>query len=400
MSSFTRNVPILAFSQAMAMSGASLIVATAALVGLNLAEDKALSTLPLAAQFIAVMLTSIPAAMLMKRIGRKASFLFASLFGFSGASIATYSIIEHDFVGFIIGVSLIGVFNGFANYYRFTAADAVDVSHKSRAISYVLAGGVVAAIIGPNLANYTREVIDGAYFAGSYAALIVLYILSVSVISFLKLPEPASEANCEPVARSLKEIIKQPVWVVAVLCGMLGYGVMAFVMTATPLAMKHHAHEFSDTSFVIQWHVLAMFAPSFITGSIIRRLGELPVMMLGVLMGVACVFINLVGTTVPHFWLALVLLGLSWNFLFVGATSLLTQTYHAVERFKVQALNDFIIFTCVAAASLSAGYLQFNFGWRMVNIGVLPLLAVMFTGILMLGYRQKKKEELLAKAQM
>lgn len=382
------------------MSAGSLIVATAALVGLNLAEDKSLSTLPLAVQFIAVMLTSIPAAMLMKRIGRKASFLFSSLFGFSGASIATYSIIEHDFLGFIIGVSLIGVFNGFANYYRFTAADSVDVSHKSRAISYVLAGGVVAAIIGPNLANYTKDTIEGAYFAGSYAALIVLYLLSVSVISFLKLPEPATELSCDQEARPLKEIIKQPVWMVAVLCGMLGYGVMAFVMTATPLAMKHHAHAFSDTSFVIQWHVLAMFAPSFITGSIIRRLGELPVMMLGVVMGVACVFINLVGTTVPHFWLALVLLGLSWNFLFVGATSLLTQTYHAAERFKVQALNDFIIFTCVAVASLSAGYLQFNFGWRMVNIGVLPLLAVMFVAILILGYMQRKNEKILLKAQM
>jgi len=391
MNSFTRNVPLLAFCQAMAMSGASLIIASAALVGLQLADDKSLSTLPLAAQFIAVMLTSIPAAMLMKKIGRKASFLFATLFGFSGAVVATWSIVEHEFYGFMLGVSLIGVFNGFANYYRFTAADSVDLAHKSRAISLVLAGGVIAAIVGPNLANYTKEFIENAYFAGSYAALIVLYVFSISALSFLKLPEAQTEETVDKLSRPLKEIIKQPAWVVAVICGMLGYGVMSFVMTATPLAMKHHAHGFSDTSFVIQWHVLAMFAPSFFTGSFIRKAGELPVMFVGGVLGLVCVLVNLMGATVTHFWVALVLLGLSWNFLFVGATSLLTQTYHAAERFKVQALNDFIIFTTVALASLSAGYLQYHFGWRSVNIGVLPLLCVILVSIVFLGLWQKNR---------
>lgn len=373
------------------MSGASLIIASAALVGLQLAEDKSLSTLPLAVHFIAIMLASIPAAMLMKRIGRKASFLFATLFGFSGAAIATWSIVENEFYGFMLGVFLIGVFNGFANYYRFTAADSVDLSHKSRAISFVLAGGVIAAIVGPNLANYTKEFIENAYFAGSYAALIVLYILSLIAISFLKLPDTQTEQTVEKVSRPLKEIVKQPAWQVAVICGMLGYGVMSFVMTATPLAMKHHAHGFSDTSFVIQWHVLAMFAPSFFTGSFIRKAGELPVMFLGGVLGFVCVFVNLMGTSVTHFWVALVLLGLSWNFLFVGATSLLTQTYHAAERFKVQALNDFIIFTSVALASLSAGYLQYHFGWRSVNVGVLPLLTIILLSVLYLGGWQKKQ---------
>lgn len=392
MSSFTRNVPLLAFCQAMAMSGASLIMASAALVGLQLADDKSLSTLPLAAHFIAVMLTSIPAAMLMKKIGRKASFLFATLFGFSGAVVSTWSIVEHEFYGFMLGVSLIGVFNGFANYYRFTAADSVDLAHKSRAISLVLAGGVIAAIVGPNLANYTKEYIENAYFAGSYAALLVLYVLSISALSFLKLPAVKTEEILDKTSRPLKEIVKQPTWIVAVVCGMLGYGVMSFIMTATPLAMKHHAHGFSDTSFVIQWHVLAMFAPSFFTGSFIRKIGELPIMFLGGVLGLICVFVNLLGTTVAHFWVSLVLLGLSWNFLFVGATSLLTQTYHAVERFKVQAINDFIIFTTVAIASLSAGYLQFYFGWRSVNVGVLPLLCVILLSILLLAYRQRKQE--------
>jgi len=373
------------------MSGASLIVATAALVGLQLAEDKSLSTLPLAAQFIAVMLTSIPAAMLMKRIGRKESFILATAFGFAGAAVSTWSIIESEFTGFIIGVCLIGVFNGFANYYRFTAADSVGQGHKSRAISFVLAGGVIAAIVGPNLANYTKEVIESAYFAGSYAALSVLYVFSLSALVFLKLPSIHTHGRVERKQRPLREIIRQPAWGVAVICGMLGYGVMAFVMTATPLAMKHHAHGFADTSFVIQWHVLAMFAPSFVTGSIIRRLGELQVMFIGGMLGFACVAINLAGSSIMHFWVALVLLGLSWNFLFVGATSLLTRTYHSSERFKVQALNDFIIFTTVALASLSAGYLQFHFGWRSVNVGVLPLLAIISISIFLLAAWQKKQ---------
>jgi len=389
MSSFSRNIPVLAFCQAMAMSGASLLIASSALVGYELAEDKSLSTIPLAAMFIAIMLTSIPAAMLMNRIGRKASFLFSTLFAISGAIIATYSILQHEFIGFTIGVVLIGMFNSFANYFRFAAADAVTKDFKSKAISYVLAGGVIAAVVGPNLANYTRDSLGDVAFAGSYASLLGLYFLAIIGLSLLKLPDHRGEEYTEE-KRSLKEIVKQPIWIVAVICGMLGYGVMSFVMTATPLAMQHHAHDFSETSFVIQWHVLAMFTPSFFTGTLIQKVGELKVMFVGALLGFLCVIINLNGTTIWHFWLALVLLGLSWNFLFVGATTLLTQTYRPVERFKVQALNDFIIFTTVAMASLSAGYLQHHFGWRVVNVGVLPLLGVIVFSILFLGIWKKR----------
>jgi len=389
MSSFTRNVPLLAFAQAMAMSGASLLIASAALVGFQLAEDKSLSTMPLAIHFIAVMLTSIPAAMLMNRIGRKAAFLFASVFAVSGACLSCYSILQHSFSGFAAGAGLLGVFNGFANYFRFAAADAVDDKHKSRAISFVLAGGVIAAVIGPNLANYTRESFFDVAFAGSYISLLGLYFLAILAMGLLKLP--SHKNNIEDISRPLSEIIRQPAWVVAVICGMLGYGIMSFVMTATPLAMKHHAHGFPDTSFVIQWHVLAMFAPSFVTGSIIQKTSELKVMFIGGLLGIACVLINLNGTSLTHFWIALVLLGISWNFLFVGATTLLTHTYAPAERFKVQAVNDFIIFSTVALASLSAGYLQYHFGWRAVNVGVLPLLAIVLVSIVFLTYQQAKK---------
>jgi len=395
MSAFSRNIPVLAFCQAMAMSGASLLIASSALVGYELAEDKSLSTLPLAVMFIAVMLTSIPAAMLMNRIGRKAGFLVSTLFAISGALISTYSIMHREFVGFIIGVALIGMFNGFANYFRFAAADAVGENLKSKAISYVLVGGVLAAVIGPNLANYTRDSLGDVAFAGSYASLLGLYFLAIVGLSFLKLTDHRDEKFADE-KRSLKEIASQPMWVVAVICGMLGYGVMSFVMTATPLAMQHNMHDFSETSFVIQWHVLAMFLPSFFTGALIQKAGELKVMFVGALLGIVCVLVNLNGTTLLHFWIALAMLGLSWNFLFVGATTLLTHTYNPAERFKVQAVNDFIIFTTVAMASLSAGYLQHHFGWRMVNVSVLPLLGVVLVSIVFLGVWQKRNVVLVA----
>ncbi len=384
MNSYKRNVPILAISQALMMSSMGLIITTVALVGTILATDKSLATLPLAILFFAVMFTSIPAAILMKKIGRKKAFMFATLFGVAGGSVATYAIIKNEFWLFVISTGLIGIFNGFGNYFRFTAADSVEPDKKSRAISYVLLGGVVAAFVGPNLANYTHTSIATAIFAGSYISIIVIYILIFFTLSFLKLPDTKAsleqEASLE--VRSLWVIASQPKFIIGLICGMLGYGVMSFVMTATPLAMHSHAHTFSDTSFVIQWHTLGMFAPSFFTGHLIRRFGIYNILFMGVLFGIACVVINLNGNSVNHYWPALFLLGLSWNFLFIGATTLITETYNAAERSKTQALNDFIIFTTVAFSSLSAGMLQHNFGWKIVNLGVIPLLVIILLSII------------------
>lgn len=387
MTAFTRNVPLLATCQALMMSGNSLLITTSALVGFALAADKSLATLPLAAQFVATMLTSIPAAMLMERIGRKRGFMLATLLGLSGGVIATLAILNGDFWLFLLGTVLFGSFNGFGNYYRFAAADAVDVEHKSRAISYVMAGGVVAAVVGPNLARLTRESIEGALFAGSYASMLVIYMLALLALSFIKLPARHVEESGSEAARPLRLIASQPRFIVALLGAMLGYAVMSLVMTATPLAMHDHAHAFADTSFVIQWHVLGMFAPSFFTGHLIRRFGVLNVMFLGGLLGVGCIVINLLGNSLWHFWTALLLLGISWNFLFIGGTTLLTETYRPNERAKTQAVNDFIIFTTVSAAILSAGALQHHLGWKMVNIGALPMLSVIMLSIIWLKYK-------------
>jgi len=386
MNPFYRNIPILAFSQAMMMSANSLMITASALVGYALAEDKSLATLPLAAGFVAVMLTSIPAAILMHRIGRKHGFILATLFGIGGAGLATWSILDGYFWGFVAASSVMGMYNGFANYYRFAAADSVNEPLKGRAISFIMAGGVIAAFVGPNLANVSRDWISSAEFAGSYAAIIVLHLLTTGVLSFLKLPRGADDqVDAGPPPRPLAQIARQPKYIIALICGTLGYGVMSLVMTATPLAMDHHAHHFDDTSFVISWHVLGMFAPSFFTGFLIERFGLHAILRVGALFGFACVAINLGGNSVWHFWSALFLLGLSWNFLFIGATTLLTQTYEPSEKARTQASNDFAVFTTVTLASLSAGALQHNFGWEMVNVGVLPLLTIIWLAVVVLG---------------
>ena len=377
MNPFRRNIPLLAFAQAMMMSSTSFLITAGSLAGHLLAEDKALTTAPLAAAFVSTMLNSVPAAWLMHHIGRKAGFLLATLIGASGALLAAGAILHGYFWGLVAGAALIGMHNAFGNYYRFAAADAVPEALKGRAVSWILAGGVAAAFVGPNLAHLGRDWIAAAPFAGGFLAVAGLYGCAALALSLLRLPPQAEDRPqvAEPV-RPLRVIARQPAYRAALLCATLGYGVMSLVMTATPLAMSHHQHGLGDTALVIQWHVLAMFAPAFFTGRLIERLGLIPVLRLGALLELGCVLINLTGTGLWHFRLALILLGVGWNFLFIGGTTLLTRSYRPAEKARVQASNDFAVFTTVTLASLSAGALQQLYGWRTVNLGVLPLLLV------------------------
>lgn len=391
---FARNTTIFAVGQGLMLSATTLVIATSALVGQRLAPSEAYATLPVALQFLATMLTTIPAALWMERIGRKAGFMSATLFGMTGAALSAIAIVQAQFWWFVVGSALIGVFNGFGNYYRFAAADAADEAHKSRAVGFVMAGGVVAAFIGPNLANVSKGLLPLAPFAGSYGALIIVYGLALLALSFLHLPARGdTERRTGAGGRSLRTIAAQPQFAVAVLCATLGYGVMTLIMTATPLAMHHHAYDFDHTSFVIQWHVFGMFAPSFFTGHLILRFGVLRIMATGALIGLLAVGTNLLGTSIVHFWLSLLLLGISWNFLFVGGTTLLTATYRPEERARSQALNDFTVFTTVTLASLSAGALQHWIGWRAVNLGVIPLLAIALLSVLWLSRRPAPPED-------
>ncbi len=380
MSTMPATVYILAICQALMMSSTVLMLTASTLVGADLAHDPSLATLPIALQLLATMLTTIPASMLMGKYGRKAGFILAAIIGMIGGMIAIDAVISRHFWAFCLATILVGVFNGFGNYYRFAATEEVDDAHRSRAISYVLAGGVIAAFVGPNLANFGQHLIAEARFAGSFFFVILFYALAMLLLASGKFSNIHIE-HPSNAGRPLKTILLQPATRVAILCAMLGYGTMTLLMTATPLAMEHHHHHFDDTALVIQWHVLGMFLPSFFTGHLIRQVGVKPVLWLGALLAAATILINLLGSTFLHFLTALILLGVSWNFLFIGGTSLLTESYTTEERSKVQALNDFLIFSTTATASLSAGFLLHHLGWWWVNVAVIPLVIVIIAAL-------------------
>jgi len=389
-----RNVGLLSACQALMMTANVLLITTSALVGQRLAMaqglPESLATLPLMIQFLATMLTTIPASLLMKRIGRRAGFLLGSGAGLAGGALATFAILQESFVLFALATALFGVSNGFGTYYRFAAADTATADYRATAISYVMAGGVVAALLGADLANWTRDLLGSAPFAGSYFVLIGLYTVSLATLAFIRIPRPGASTRGHS-GRPLRVIVAQKTFIVAVAAAMVGYGVMLLIMTATPLAMRAHAHSFSSTAFVIEWHVLGMFAPSFFTGHLIRRLGVANVMLAGALLNALTVAINLTGTSETHFWVALLLLGVGWNFLYVGGTTLLIETHDEHEKAKVQALNDFLIYTTAAGATFTAGALQHELGWRAVNLGVLPLIGAILLAVLWLKHRYRSE---------
>jgi len=315
--------------------------------------------------------------------------MLASVIGVIGALIATWSIYNASFWAFCLATFCFGSFNAFGNFYRFTAAEVVDGERKSTAISYVMAGGVIAAFIGPNLARISHNLIPDHQYAGAFAVLIVVYALAFVTIAFARLP-PQQSVSRESGGRPLLTIMAQPVFVVAVICEMLGYGTMNLVMSSTPLAMQMMQHELADTAFVIQWHVVSMFLPSFFTGHLIKRIGIVPVLSLGAGIGLLCVVVNLNGTTVTHFTAGLVLLGVCWNFLFVGGTTLLTEAYEPEEKNRAQGINDFLVFSTVTVTALSAGGMHHLFGWRVINLSVVPMLLLCLAGIAWLFVVQRR----------
>jgi MFS family permease len=384
-----RNIILLSLSQAVLITGTSMLLTSSAIVGMALAGNKSLVTLPLALLFLAQLVTTIPASLYMAKVGRRLGFMTSSLFGLAGAAAATAGVFKSDFSLYCFGTALIGMFNGFGQYYRFTAAEVASEEYRSRAISYVMAGGVIAAFAGPNLANWSRHLLS-TEFAGSCASLIVLYLLAFGLASFLRIQKPAAVSGPQG-GRNLGVIACQPAYLVAVLSALVSYGVMNFIMIATPLAMTSHAHAFADTAFVIQWHILGMFVPSFFTGHLIRRFGTTNIMLAGIFLLALCVAINFAGTTITHFWSALVLLGIGWNFLFVGATTLLTGTYSPNEKAKAQALNDFIVFGTVAITSFSSGAVHHALGWQTINMAVIPFLILVTVANLWLRIKTYKK---------
>ncbi len=366
----------------------TVLIILSGLVGAMMADDKALATLPISAVVVGTLMTTVPASFLMKRVGRRAGFLVGSALGLTGMLISALAIYIQSFWLFSFGTLVIGGNAGFAQYYRFAAADVVSANFRPRAISLVLAGGILAAIVGPELAKATTDLMAPIPFLGAYMAIAAIPVISATILLFLDIPLLSALDVADP-GRPMSRIARQPAFIVAVLSGMVGYAVMSLVMTATPLAMIGCGFGVADAAMVIQWHVLAMFAPSFVTGNIIQRFGVLRVMLCGIALLGVCVAAALAGLEILNFWVAMVTLGLGWNFAFVGASTLLTETYQPSERAKVQATNDFFVFGSVALASLSSGVFLHLFGWDAVQLLALPFLVAAAGAIIWLERRRR-----------
>ena len=369
-----RTVFLLALCQGLLLTNTVILMAVNALTGFMLADNKMLATLPSMTYVIGSALTAMPMSAFMRQRGRRLGFLSGSVLAMIGACICAAAVMAKSFWGVCLGTFFIGCYNATGGFYRFAAADAVTGSDKARAISLVLAGGIIGGLIGPESAKLTKDFLSVTY-AGTYLSLVAFAVVAMAVQSRLKLPPIAAESYDKP-ARPLAEIARQPKFIVAVMAAALGYGVMNLLMVATPLAMNFCGHPFKEGVFVLEWHVVGMFLPSFFTGDLIKRFGAMKVIITGTLLNFVAIGIALSGVTVAHFWFALVVLGIGWNFMFIGGTALLTETYEPHEKSRVQGFNDMLVFATMAVSSSSAGVLVNAKGWEIVNYAAMPFVTV------------------------
>jgi MFS family permease len=369
-----RNALILACAQALGGASPAIVISLGGIVGAGLVDDKTFATVPVSLMQLGIAAGVIPAAMLMRRYGRRSGYLIGALTGAIAASIAAAGASGRLFWVFCLGTFMCGLYGAFVQSYRFAAADTASESFKPRAISWVMFGGLAAGVIGPQSVYWTRDMTPAAPFAASFLAQGCLALLAIAVVFQLRAPPVATVKQAG--GRPLSEIMRQPKFIASVTAALVAYGLMSFVMTAAPLAMVGCGHSVGDAALGIQWHVLAMFGPSFFTGRLIARFGKEKVTAAGLVLTALAAIVGLTGLSVAHFWLALILLGIGWNFGFIGATALVTDCYRPEERVKVQAANDFLVFGSVAIASFSAGGLLNAGGWESVNWLVFPPVAV------------------------
>ena len=381
------NVLILAASQALMLSAIVLAMALGAILGGTLAPDKGLATLPIAAMVIGTAIASLPAALMMRRHGRRGGFLLGAVLGVGGSLLCALALYERSFSAFVAGHLLLGSYQGFANYYRFAAVEAAGPSQASKAISLVVAGGVVAAFLGPQLGQWGRDWVGAQQFVGSYLAQGAMGLIALILLSRLELPKVVAAQG--GASRPLRKILGQPALLVSIFGAAIGYAAMIMVMTATPLAILGCGLPGSSVTPVIQWHVVGMFAPSFFTGTLVARYGAPHIMQAGFVLLLGHVLLAVSGVEFLHFLSALVFLGVGWNLVFIGGTALLTQTYGPAEQLKVQAINEFSIFGLVAVASLSAGWLYDRFGWITLNLAVVPFLLAALLAVIAIGRRPR-----------
>jgi len=385
-----RNVGLLAACQAMLLTNNSTLIAINGLAGLALAPSAMLATLPVTCWVVGGALATMPASQYMRKVGRQSGLMRGAAIGILGALICAVAVWEANFWLLCFGALVFGTFNSFGQYYRFVAAEVAPLEFRATAVSLVLAGGLVGGVLGPSISRVTIDLV-GPKFTGAYLALTVFVLITIALLSRVRVPE-LSAAEQAASGRPLAEIARQPKYIVAVLSGAISYGVMNFLMTSTPIAMRGCGHPYGDAAFVISSHVVAMFAPSFLTGPLIQRIGVIPVMLAGAVLNIASVAMALAGLAVANFWWSMVLLGVGWNFLYIGATTLLTETYRPEERAKAQGANETAIFAMMALSSFFSGMIVTNAGWEKVNYAATPLIAVVIAALTYLSLNVKKSK--------
>lgn len=391
-----RNVRLLIAAQALGGAAPPIIISLGGIVGQTLSSNPSLATLPVSLYNLGLALSTIPAAMLMRRLGRRPAYVFGAMLGILSGLIAALGILQGNFQLFCVGTAMAGFYGACVQSYRFAATDNLtDEQQRAKVISRIMIGGLVAAVIGPQVVIWTRDAWPATPFAGSFVGQAGLALLALPLLLMLRTPPPPAIIHQDS-GRPLGSIARTPKFIVAVTAGIVSYGLMAFIMTAAPMAMIDYGYSIGDAALGIQWHVLAMFGPSFFTGRLIARFGKIVITFAGLLLIAASGLLALAGMELLHFWGSLILLGIGWNFGFIGATAMITDIYSPAERNKVQALNDFMVFGTVAVASFGSGQLLHSVGWNAINVLMLPLIATVLGMLAWLAWSNKRQTTLAA----
>jgi MFS family permease len=382
------NVRRLAVAQALGGANSSVIFATGAITGATLAPDPSYATVPISIYVVGLACGTLPVGMISRAYGRRLAFIIGSGCGLLCGVLGATAILNGSFALFCCATFFGGLYGAVAQSYRFAAADGASAAYRPKAVSWVMAGGVFAGVLGPQLVQWTMDVWPPYLFAFSYTAQAVVALIAMAVLATVDAPKPAP-ADMHG-GRPLLQIARQPRFIAAAICGVVSYSMMNLVMTSAPLAMKMCGLSLTDSNFGLQWHIVAMYGPSFFTGSLIARFGAPKIVAVGLVLEALAATVGIAGNTTAHFWTGLVVLGIGWNFGFIGASALVLDTHRPQERNKVQALNDFLVFGLMAVGSFSSGQLLANFGWPTVNAVVFPPVLLGLAVLAFAGFSKRR----------
>lgn len=388
------NVVRLAAAQALTGANSAVIFATGSIVGATLAPDMSFATVPISMYVVGLAAGTLPTGAISRRFGRRWAFIIGTGLGTLTGLIGSFAILYASFALFSLATFLGGLYGSVAQSYRFAAADGASAAYRPKAVSWVMAGGVFAGVLGPQLVQWTMDIWSPYLFAFSFLVQAAVALIAMGIVAGVDMPKPAP-ADLHG-GRPLLTIVTQPRFIAAALCGVISYPMMNLVMTSAPLAMKMCGLSLSDSNFGIQWHIVAMYGPSFFTGALIARFGAPKIVAAGLLLEAGAACIGLSGITAMHFWATLIVLGVGWNFSFIGASALVLETHRPQERNKVQAFNDFLVFGMMAIGSFSSGQLLANYGWSAVNMVVFPPVALGLVALSLASWARRRRARLAA----